>query len=528
MFERRILLKYGLAGLASLLPAVVDSQTSGQPPVPPTAPPPAEPPKPAPAAPAFDSASVVEAARALSKKPYKGPAADLPEPFASLTQEQYAGIRNQPGSAIWASESTGYAIEPLHRGFVFTTPVSIDVIEEGVQRRLAYNPADFSFGQIKPPAEGKDLGFSGFRVLRLREGQPPVEVAIFQGASFFRAMASGQNYGVAARGLSIRTADPKGEEFPLFRAIWIEKPNLASDALVIHALLDSESVSGAYRFTLRAAEATIIDTECTLFPRVNLDHVGVAAMTATHVSGTLDRRRSDDVRPGIYDVAGLAMLNGKSEWLWRPVSNRETLQLSAFVDENPHGFGFLQRDREFGRFLDDDNRWERRPSLWIEPIGDWGQGYVTLVEIPSESEVNQNIIAYWRPRAVMAAGSEVMFAWRQLWCWTPPDRPSSATVTLSRGGRPAGAPANTRKRHFMVDFNSDMFADPQRSAEISPQIAASPGSVSSVRTFINPDRKTYRVTFDVDPGNEGLSELRLQLEAQGKPVSESWMYRWTP
>ena len=521
MFERRIVLKVGLAGLASLLPGVVASQTSAQSPV-------APPTEPAPTSPAFDPATVIEAARALSKRPYKAPAADLPEAFSALTYEQYAGIRNLAGSALWANESAGYAIEPLHRGFVYTTPVTIDVIENGVQRRLAYTPADFAFGQLKPPQDVKDLGFSGFRVLRLREGQPPSEVAIFQGASFFRALANGQNYGVTARGLSIRTADPKGEEFPLFRAVWIEKPTLASDALVIHAVLDSESVAGAYRFTLRAGEATIIDTECTLFPRVNLDHVGVATMTATHVSGTLDRRRSDDVRPGIYDVAGLAMLNGKDEWLWRPVSNRETLQLSAFVDDNPRGFGFLQRDREFGRFLDDDNRWERRPSLWIEPIGDWGQGNVTLVEIPSESEVNQNIIAYWRPRAAMTAGAEVMFAYRQLWCWTPPDRPPGATVTLSRGGRPPGAPANTRRRRFMVDFNGDVVADQQRSAEISPQIVASPGTVSSVRTFINRDRKTYRVTFDVDPGNEPMSELRLQLEVQGKPVSESWMYRWTP
>ena len=524
MFERRIVLMYGLAGLASLLPGAVASQAPAPEPVAP----PAEPAKAAPEQPPFDPAGINEAARALSKKPYKAPAADLPEGFGALTFEQYAGIRNQPGSALWASENLGYAIEPLHRGFVYTTPISIHVIEDGAQRRLAYNPADFTFGQLKPPSEGKDLGFSGFRVLRLREGQPPVEVASFQGASFFRSLARGQGYGVTARGLSIRTADPKGEEFPLFRAVWIEKPALASDALVIHAVLDSESVSGAYRFTLRAGEATIIDTECTLFPRVNLDHVGVAAMAATHVSGTLDRRRSDDVRPGIYDVAGLAMLNGKDEWLWRPVSNRETLQLSAFVDDNPRGFGFLQRDREFGRFLDDDNRWERRPSLWIEPIGDWGQGNVTLVEIPSESEVNQNIIAYWRPRAVMNAGAEVMFAYRQLWCWTPPDRPSGATVTLSRGGRPPGAPANTRRRRVMVDFNGDIIGDPQRSAEVAPQIVASPGSVSSVRTFINSERKTYRVTFDVDPGNEGLSELRLQLEVQGKPVSESWMYRWTP
>jgi len=524
MFERRIVLKYGLAGLASLLPGAVASQSPAQAPV--AAP--LEPPRPASEAPAFDPASISEAARALSKKPYKAPAAELPEAFSALSFEQYAGIRNQPGSALWASENLGYAIEPLHRGFVYTTPISIHVIEDGVQRRLVYNPADFAFGQLKAPQDGKDLGFSGFRVLRLREGQPPVEVASFQGASFFRSLARGQGYGVTARGLSIRTADPKGEEFPLFRAVWIEKPALASDALVIHAVLDSESVSGAYRFTLRAGEATIIDTECTLFPRVNLDHVGIGAMAATHVSGTLDRRRSDDVRPGIYDVAGLAMLNGKDEWLWRPVSNRETLQLSAFVDDNPRGFGFLQRDREFGRFLDDDNRWERRPSLWIEPIGDWGQGAVTLVEIPSESEVNQNIIAYWRPRSVMNAGAEVMFAYRQLWCWTPSDRPPGATVTLSRGGRPPGAPANTRRRRFMVDFNGDIIADQQRSGEIAPQIVASPGTVSSVRTFISAERKTYRVTFDVDPGNEALSELRLQLEVQGKPVSESWMYRWTP
>jgi len=516
MFERRIVLKYGLAGFTSLLAESLSAQPAAlaQPGDPPT--------------PAFDQASVNEAARALSKKPYKAPAADLPDAFASLSHEQYASIRNLPGSALWASESAGYAIEPLHRGFVFTTPIAINVIENGVPRRLAYNPADFAFGQAKAPTDGKDLGFSGFRVLRLRAGQPPLEVAIFQGASFFRSLANGQGYGVTARGLSIRTADPKGEEFPLFRAVWIEKPTVPSDALVIHAVLDSESVSGAYRFTLRAGEATIIDTECTLFPRVNLDHIGIGAMAATHVSGTLDRRRSDDVRPGIYDVAGLAMLNGKDEWLWRPVSNRETLQLSAFVDDNPRGFGFLQRDREFGRFLDDDNRWERRPSLWIEPIGDWGQGNVTLVEIPSESEVNQNIIAYWRPRAVLTAGAEVMFAYRQLWCWTPPERPSGATVTLSRGGRPPGAPANTRRRRFMVDFNGDIIGDQQRSAEITPQIVASPGTVSSVRTFVNRDRKTWRVTFDVDPGNEALSELRLQLEVQGKPVSESWMYRWTP
>ena len=516
MFERRAFLRVGLAGISSMLALSGVAQS----------------PAPAPAKPdqkgVFDPQNVVDLARTLSKRPYKAPSSDLPDWLSGLNFEQYSGIKARPETILWASDNLGYAIEPLHRGSVFAQPMEINVVEDGVARRLAYHPVDFKFGNVKAPPDAKDIGFSGFRILRQREGQNPSDVGVMQGATFFRAIASGQVYGVSARGLSIRTADPRGEEFPAFRAVWIERPTLANNSLTIHALLDSESVTGAYRFTFRANEATIIDTECTLFARVNLEHIGIATMCATHVAGTLDRRRNDDVRPGIYDVAGLQMLNGKDEWLWRPVSNRETLQLSAFVDANPKGFGFLQRDREFGRFLDDDNRWERRPSLWIEPIGDWGEGTVSLVEIPSDSEVNQNIIAYWRPRAAIAAGGEASFAYRQIWCWTPPDRPPGAIVALSRGGRPPGAPANTRRRRFMIDFSGDAIADQQRVAEMSPQVHTSAGSISNVRTMVNRERKTYRVMFDLDPGAEPITEVRVQLDAHGKPVSESWIYRWTP
>ena len=38
------------------------------------------------------------------------------------------------------------------------------------------------------------------------------------------------------------------------------------------------------------------------------------------------------MRSGAYEIAGLQMLTGRGEWLWRPISNRETLQISAFVD----------------------------------------------------------------------------------------------------------------------------------------------------------------------------------------------------
>ncbi len=524
MFERRFVLKYGLAGMSGMLALGGLAQTGQNPAPAPLSPASSEPEAPK----GFDPAKIVDFARSLSKRAYKASPTDLPDWLNGLNFEQYSGIKAKPEAIVWASDNLGYAIEPLHRGSVFAQPVEINVVENGVARRLAYHPVDFNFGALKAPADAKDIGFSGFRILRQTEGQNPTDVGVMQGATFFRAIARGQVYGVSARGLSIRPADPRGEEIPAFRAVWIERPTLADNALVIHALLDSESVTGAYRFTFRAGEATIVDTECTLFARVALDHIGIATMSATHVAGTLDRRRNDDVRPGIYDVAGLQMLNGKDEWLWRAVSNRETLQISAFVDENPKGFGFVQREREFGRFLDDDNRWERRPSLWIEPIGDWGQGNVALVEIPSDAEVNQNIISYWRPRAALAAGSETYFAYRQFWCWTPPERPPGATVALSRGGRPPGAPAGTRKRRFMVDFVGDNIADPQRVAEMSPQVHTSSGAISNVRSTVNRDRKTYRVMFDLDPGAEPITEVRVQLDAHGKPVSESWMYRWTP
>ncbi len=525
MFKRRDLLKLAASSVAALATThemVFAPRAQAQTPAP------ATPPAVAPDAPppAFDPAALVDFARALAKRPYKAPAMPLAEPFASLTYESYVGIKSRPENLIWAEENTGFVLEPLHRGFIYSAPMTMNLVENNFERKLAYSTDLFDFGKLGAPANAGDIGFSGFRVLMPRDGEL-VEVAIFQGASFFRARATGQNFGTVARGLSIRTADPRGEETPAFRAVWIEKPTIAGNALVIHAILDSESMTGAYRFTLRPGDATIIDTECSIFARSNVDHYGIATMAGTYVFSPLDRRR-DDIRPAVHEIGGLQVLNGNNEWLWRPVTNRETLQVSAFVDTNPRGFGFLQRERSFERFQDDNQHWELRPSLWIEPIGEWGPGEVTLVEIPSESEVNDNMVAYWRPKTPLTAGTEAYFAYRQFWCWQPPTRPPLAQVAFSRSGRAGTGPAGTRRRRFLVDFTGDIFGDAQRSAEITTNLTVSPGVISSVRNFLDRDRKSMRVLFDMDAGSETLSELRLVLESQGKPISETWLYRWTP
>ncbi len=471
----------------------------------------------------FEANAVIEMARVLARRPHQPQNTTLPDPFGNLNYEQYVSILPRPGSAIWAGEGRGFVVEPLHRGFVFGAPVTLHLVEDGLVRRIGYSPQRFTFPRQPPPPTLGDIGFSGFRVL-VPNGGAPREVAIFQGATFFRSLANGQNLGVMARALALKIAEPNGEEFPFFRSFWIERPAAGANSIVVHALAESENCTGAFRFTLRPGDATIIDTEASLFVRTPVAHLGLGAMQSTFLFGANDRRGVDDLRPAVHESSGLQILNGSGEWLWRPLSNPEQLQFSAFLDQDPKGFGLLQRERDYTAYHDDDQHFELRPSLWIEPIGDWGPGSVNLVEIPTDSEIHDNIIAYWRPREPLAAGTELAFAYRQFWCWSPPERPALATATATRLGR-AG---NPRRRRFAVDFTSEAFATAGAAADLKIALGATPGTLSGQRLVPMPWRKIVRVLFELDPGNEPAIELRLILEAGGRPASETWLYRWTP
>jgi periplasmic glucans biosynthesis protein len=470
----------------------------------------------------FNAGAVMEIARQLAKKPFVAPPNDLPDAFANLNFEQYIGIRPlQP--PIWANDGRGIAVEPLHRGFLFGNAVAVFVVEDEIVRRVAYDRSQYDYGKLSVPADLGDIGYSGFKLFTASGNGKPIDFAIVQGATFFRAIARGQNYGVVARALTLKPAEARGEEFPIFRAFWLERPSPGGNSITVHAVIDSESTSGSVRMTFRPGDMTIVDVETSLFPRVTLEHVGLGGMTSTYLYGGNDRRNVDDARPAVHESKGLQMLNGQGEWLWRPLHNPETLQISAFVDTTPRGFGLLQRDRSFEAFQDDEQRYERRPSLWIEPLGDWGQGSVQLLEIPNDAEVNDNILAYWRPKLPMAAGSEVAFAYRQSWGWAPPERPPLATVTGTRVGRGSGG----RRRRFFVDFTGEMLGE-TTPTDLKPVLNVGPGAIHNVKLWPYPERKMARVSFELDPGNENACEMRLILETGGKPVSETWLYRWTP
>ncbi len=468
---------------------------------------------------AFSYAGLKEEARRLATKPRASTPVTVPQRFVDISHEQYRDIRWKRDQMIWRDEKRGFRLEPLPGGFVYRAPVDLYLIDDGRALPIAFDRERFDWGSsVTAPEEGVTLPFSGLKLRRPREGDRWQEFAVFQGASYFKSIARDQIYGLTARGLAINTAEPDGEEFPYFSRFYVEKPELNAQTIRLYALLDSRSVTGAYRFTVRSDDETTIDVELTIYPREDLGHVGLGALNSMFLYGAIGRTAFDDIRPAVHLSDGLAVTTGLGERLWRPLANPRNLQISVFGDENPLAFGLAQRARGFGEFQDLEHRYDLRPSAWVEPVGDWGKGSVVLVEIPSESEIHENITAYWRPRARLPAGQEFGAAYRLRWTAGGVAPTDIGRVSGSREGK--GAEGNWRR--YAIDFVGPM----PPIAEIKLAAGASAGRLVAPMLRPNPVTGGYRVTFDLDPKGAALCELRVQLTDGTKPVSETWLYRW--
>ena len=447
------------------------------------------------------------------------PRGAIPQRFLDINYEQYRDIRWKRDQLIWRDEKCAMRLEPLPAGFVYRTPVELYLVEEGQALPIAFDRDRFDWGSgVAPPEDDVTLPFSGLKLRRPREADRWQEFAVFQGATYFKSIARDQLYGLTARGLAVNTAAPDGEEFPYFSRFYVEKPEENAQTVLLYALLESRSVTGAYRFTVRTGNETTVDVELTLFPRVDLDHIGLGALNSMFLYGTMGRSRFDDVRPAVHLSDGLAITTGQGERLWRPLSNPATLQISAFGDENPLGFGLVQRARDFEAFQDLEQRWDLRPSAWVEPVGDWGKGSVVLVEIPSDSQIHENITAYWRPKTKLPAGQPFSAAYRLRWAGGGMQPTDLGRVAGCREGQGGGS----SWRRWAIDFVGPM----PPAAAVKLVATASAGRVVSPILRPNPVTGGYRVSLDLDPGNAPLSELRVQLTDGNKPVSETWLYRW--
>ncbi|WP_282602451.1 glucan biosynthesis protein G [Paracoccus sp. PARArs4] len=471
----------------------------------------------------FENVAALAEERAASV--YTQPVSKLVGSFADLDYDKYRGIRfRKDRDPLGGSKQ--FSVDLLSPGTIFYEPVQINLVRDGIAEHIPFDPSMLEFDPSQFP-DGADLetvgdmGWSGFR-MRTFLNRPGVmdEFLVFQGASYFRAVARGTLYGLSARGLAIKTGSPDGEEFPLFTDFWIVEPQPGDEGVRIYAILDSKSVAAAYQFDVTPGAVTMVRTRMALFPRVDLRETGLAPLTSMFWFSPASRRAVDDYRPACHDSDGLQMHTGAGQNLWRGLMSPRNLQISSFVDSNPKGFGLVQRAREFETFQDAEALYHLRPSAWIEPEGDWGDGEVRLIEIPVENEFNDNIVSYWLPKDVIPGGQRTEFRYRLSFSALPPSDLPLAKVRQVRSGRSINVETT---RSYIIDFDLGMFRDqlPQF------QVSASEGRIVHAYLKALPEQHVLRLAFEFEPGRAELAELRAALtDNEGLALSETWMSRW--
>lgn len=480
-----------------------------------------EPPSKPPATYRFTPDTVLEVAKRVAAESHSPRTIDDKSPVRQLSYDQYRDIRVNPESATWRTEQVPFRLELLPAGFMFQNSVIVSVVENGLARDLTAPPGTFILGpSVTKQLTGQALPLSGFRV-RAHINSPSVwdEFLVFQGASYFRGTGRNGIYGLSARGLALKTAAPTGEEFPAFTHFWIERPGTNATGLVVHALLESASTTGAYRFSVIPGVETVMDVDVTLFPRVPLESVGIAPLTSMFLFDESVRTRIDDFRDEVHNSDGLQIVLASGEQTWRPLANPTQLQVSSFTNVAPKAFGLVQRSRKPLDYQDLEAQYERRPSAWIEPTSQWGAGAVELIEIPSDRETNDNIIAFWRPKEAIPAGKPWKTSYRVRWNAQPRVLPALGRTMMTR----TGPSFDGKRRLFVVDFhNVGKSPDGMR-----VEAATSAGKLSNIVLQPNASTKGLRASFELTPGEASVAELRLRLIKGDRPVTETWLYRWT-
>jgi periplasmic glucans biosynthesis protein len=484
------------------------------------------------AAPPFGFANVVQLARDRAAHPYRNRSPPLPERLAHLTYDQYQNIRFRQHFALWRNQSL-FEVQFFQRGFNFDRRVDISEIVNGVVHPIHYNPAWFDFGKQTELARHlpAHLGFAGFRVhYPLQTPTYKDELIVFLGASYFRVLGRNEVYGLSARGLAINTASAKGEEFPWFTDFWLVRPAQPEQrTLTIYALLDSESLAGAYQFVIQPGNVTQVTVTSQLFPRKRIAKLGIAPLTSMFLYGEdPSSHRFNDFRPEVHDSDGLMMQTGGGEWLWRPLIDPADLEVNRFMDEHPRGFGLSQRDRSFNHYLDNQAQFQRRPSYWVQPLGDWGKGGVELVEIPTDEEIHDNIVAYWVPSQPIEGGKALQFdyvlsAYLDSPLWPPGGRAvSTRTGDFSLDGSKPGDGA----REVMIDYAGGDLDGLDATQPLRANISANGGRVDRVVVQRIPETGDWRVTFRVLPARPKQPvDLRCYLTLYGEALTETWIYQ---
>lgn len=496
----------------------------------------------------FSFDGLTEEMRAAAEDAYETPSAPEVTPWAG-DYDAYRKISFRPDHARWQDRGP-FHLHAFHLGWLFEQPVRLFEVEGGEAREIVFSTEDFRYHGEMGEELGEDHtlpGVAGFRLnTTLNRPDRYDELVSFLGASYFRALGRGSVYGLSARGVAIDTATDKAEEFPSFTRFWFDRAEVPG-AVTVYAALDGPSLTGAYRFVIRPGATTEMEVTARLFPRGEIGQLGLAPMTSMFLYSERNRSDFDDYRPQVHDSEGLRIRRRDGDILWRPLNNPPRLASSYFEEERPLSFGLHQRDRQFEDYQDSGARYERRPSLEVVPQGDWGRGTIRLVEIPTDLEANDNIVAFWVPEAPVKAGEMQEVSYLLRWGDMPAESEETdlahVAETYAGAGGVAGveSPENTRK--FVIDFAGGMLADlpPESSrptlpeqdrvaADATPKIElvanASGGRIVSATLHKLESTGHWRAALDVEAQEEGPIELSAHVAGYGRKLSEVWLCQW--
>lgn len=475
----------------------------------------------------------IEALAAAAAKGKYAPVTDdrlLPEGLRGLTYDGYRSIRFRPEKEFWREQGLAFRMALFHPGYLFKQPVAIHEFTADYVQPIRFSRDFFDYeGSGFDGALPADLGYAGFRLSHpLNTAEIFDEIAVFQGASYYRMLGQGQAYGLSARGLAIDAGiEGVPEEFPVFTRFWVGQPLPGSGSMTVFALLDSPSVAGAYQFVISPGKDTAAKVRATLYFRRELQHPGFAPLTSMFWYGENTTRPFDDYRPEVHDSDGLAMKSGTGEVLWRPMRNDPAKSRTyEFSFDEVRGFGLLQRDRNPRSYEDYEARYHLRPGVWVKPEGNWGPGRIRLVELSAAHELSDNIVAAWEPADTPPAGEPYRIAYTQSWSLDPNPAEAGSWVVASRSGTHEWAPGT---RYVVLEFGGPALAElggdgiPEAVVSLSGEGAVL-GGPARVERY--PGGDTWRVSFEVKKAGSEVTaegvEARCSLKLGEDYLSETW------
>lgn len=489
---------------------------------------------------------VAAKAEQRAHKPFRSPRVDLPDFLRpdKLDYDKYRQIQFRDEDALWASEPLPFRVEFFFPGYIYSEPIHVYEFTQTHVQPIRFVQDWFDYHSLRFPKQiPADTGYAGFKLLYpLNYTNKWDELGAFLGASYYRLLGAGQVYGQSARGLALDCGETdRPEEFPIFTDWWLGKPSKGEDRLKLFAILDSVSCVGAYEFIIIPGDTTVANVQARLFFRqgdmvreVNpnrkpIKTIGMAPLTSMFWFGNASERRFDDYRAAVHDSDGLLMQMGNGEVLWRPLVDPATMSHQVFIAKDISGFGLIQRERNFENYQDLFNHYEKTPSVWVQPSGSWGEGEIHLVELPTENEYLDNVVAFWNPKEQPQALKPFPFSYTLKWGMSEPDMKltfDKDKVISTRVGVDARDP---KIRQFAIDFAGPKLLPFTPENPPQPITSCSPNAgITDSQVFQNPYSHSWRVVLKLEPHNQDPVDIRCTLQKGEEVLTETWTYHWSP